>query len=160
MPRKEDALKKIAKKRMGEMFGEKGDFRGLNAFFPKSKPDKNKDTLTKMTGVVKKDTVAKMTTVSKLAGVPNLDAVLQKLAAAVKSTPQLVYLKLYSLSHGQNRTVTDWLGYGEIAQVCNISSSTARRAIRALVSKGLIERTELKNEKEIKGSTYKVNLPL
>lgn len=158
MSKKEDALKKIAKDRIGKMFGRGNNFRGLNAFFPKashkkSHPPSKKNTVSKMNTVSKKTTVAKMNTVV------NEQTILKKISAIIKNTPQLVYLNLYRLTRGQNRTITNPLGYTEIAQLCNISNSTARRAIRTLTQKGLIERTEIKNEKDIKGSKYKTNMP-
>ena len=134
------------------MFGRGNDFRGLNAFFPKAGHKKSSHTLSK------KNTVSKKTTVAKMNTVVNEQTTLKKISAIIKATPQLVYLNLYRLTCGQNRTITNPLGYTEIAKLCNISNSTARRAIRTLTQKGLIERTEIKNEKDIKGSEYKINI--
>lgn len=154
MPRKEDALKKVAEERMKEMFGGKNKFRGLNAFFPKTKSEESKKAIAKKLTVDKKSTVVKMTTVV------DEDAILQKIGSILTPTPQLVYLRLYRLTFNRDRTITDWLGYGHIARQCNISHRTAQRAIETLITKGLIERVEVKNEKDIKGSRYKVKVPL
>lgn len=153
MPQKEDVLKKFAEERMKEMFGEKNGFRGLNAYFPKTKLSKGKQPIAKKSTVDKKPAVAKMTMVV------DEDTILQKIGAFLTSTPQLVYLRLYRLTSNQGRTITDWLGYTEIARQCNISHRTTQRAIEVLLNKGLIERIEVKNEKDLKGSRYKINLP-
>ena len=143
---------------MGKMFGRGNNFRGLNAFFPKA-GHKKSHPLPKKTTVSKMNTVSKKTTVAKMTTVVNEQPILEKISAIIKTTPQLVYLNLYRLACRQNRTITNPLGYTEIAQLCNISNSTARRAVRTLTQKGLIERTEIKNEKDIKGSEYKINMP-
>ena len=138
---------------MSEMFGQKKDFRGLNAFFPKTHSMEAKHT------PPKKDTVPKKSTVPKVGTVLSNATLLKKLNSIIKANVQLVYLNLYKLSHNQHKTTTDWLGYKEIALQCNISHNTARRAIHTLTQKGLIERVEVKNEKDVKGSRYCVILP-
>ena len=153
MPQKENDLKKIAKERMGEMFGQKKDFRGLNAFFPKAHSREAIHTLPK------KDTVPKLGRVPKVGTVLNNVTLLEKLNSVIRGNVQLVYLNFYKLSYNQNKTTTDWLGYKEIALQCSISYNTARRAIHALIQKKLIERVEVKNEKDVKGSRYCVILP-
>ena len=159
MPQKENDLRKIAKERMGEMFGKKKDFRGLNAFFPKSHSKEIIHALPKKDTVPKKSTLPKLGRVPKVGTVLNNATLLEKLNPVIKSSVQLVYLNFYKLSHSQNQTTTDCLGYKEIAVQCNISYNTARRAIHTLVQKRLIERVEIKNEKDVKGSRYRVILP-
>jgi len=159
VPQKENDLRKIAKERMGEMFGQKKDFRGLNAFFPKICSSEAKHTLPKKDTVPKKSTLPKLGRVPKVGTVLNNATLLEKLNPVIKSSVQLVYLNFYKLSHSQNQTTTDCLGYKEIAVQCNISYNTARRAIHTLVQKRLIERVEIKNEKDVKGSRYRVILP-
>jgi len=159
VPQKENDLRKIAKERMGEMFGQKKDFRGLNAFFPKSHSKETIHALPKKDTVPKKSTLPKLERAPKVGTVLNNATLLEKLNSVIKGNVQLVYLNFYKLSHNQNKTTTGWLGYKEIALQCNISYNTVRRAIHTLTQKKLIERSEVKNEKDVKGSRYRVILP-
>ena len=144
---------------MGEMFGQKKDFRGLNAFFPKSHSKETIHALPKKDTVPKKSTLPKLERAPKVGTVLNNATLLEKLNSVIKGNVQLVYLNFYKLSHNQNKTTTGWLGYKEIALQCNISYNTVRRAIHTLTQKKLIERSEVKNEKDVKGSRYRVILP-
>lgn len=144
---------------MGEMFGRKNEFRGLNAFFPKNGHKKSSHTMLKKTTVSKMNTVSKTPAAVKLTTVSNKQVMPPIMNSTIKSTTKLVFLSLYQLSQGKNkRAITGWLGYKQIAELCNISISTTRRAIRKLTQKGLIERIEVKNGRDIKGSKYKINI--
>lgn len=137
---------------MEEMFGHKKDFKGLNAFFPKSGHKKQEAAL------FKKDTVSQKSTVVNATTVLSETEILEKLAGLLKPSFQVIYLNFYALTYKQNLATTGWLGYRHIAELCNVSLSTARRAVHTLTQKGLIVRTAVKNEK-VKGSKYKVILP-
>jgi len=79
VPQKENDLRKIAKERMGEMFGQKKDFRGLNAFFPKSHSKETIHALPKKDTVPKKSTLPQVGTGPKMGTVLNNATLLEKL---------------------------------------------------------------------------------
>lgn len=73
--------------------------------------------------------------------IPN--AILDSLLPQIEPFEQLVYLRLYRLSHGF-RSETCLIGLDRLATVCRISPSTAVRAIRELEAKRLIRRLQAK----------------
>ena len=80
-----------------------------------------------------------------------LDNVLPKLSP----TEAVVFLRLYRLSVGFN-TDTCIVGITSLLKACNISEQTCRTALRRLINLNLIEQLEVLNNKEIKGTTYKI----
>ena len=91
--------------------------------------------------------------------VPN--AVLDGLLPQLEPFEQLVYLRLYRLSHGF-RNETCLIGLDRLSAVCKISPSSAIRAIRGLESKGLIRRLRAKlggKMSEIRGNQFWVFRP-
>ncbi|HEX2521596.1 MAG TPA: hypothetical protein VHP35_05665 [Terriglobia bacterium] len=73
--------------------------------------------------------------------VPN--AILDSLLPQLEPFEQLVYLRLYRLSHGF-RNETCLIGLDRLSSVCKISPSSTIRAIRGLEGKGLIRRLRAK----------------
>lgn len=82
-----------------------------------------------------------VTPVRGVTGIPN--AILDSLLPQLEPFEQLVYLRLYRLSHGF-RSETCLIGLDRLATVCKISPSTTIRAIRDLESKGLVRRLQAK----------------
>ncbi len=78
-----------------------------------------------------------VTPVRGVTGIPN--AILDSLLPQLEPFEQLVYLRLYRLSHGF-RSETCLIGLDRLATVCKISPSSAIRAIRELENKRLIRR--------------------
>jgi len=104
-------------------------------------------------------TVDKMPTVDKMSTVVNEDLLRDKLKLLITSSQQSVYLSLYKRSSTSDKDATNWVGYGELAKEIGISLKTVQRAIDKLISARLIERTDIINTAEIKGSQYQVLLP-
>jgi hypothetical protein len=100
-----------------------------------------------------------LTPVRGVTAVPN--AVLDGLLPQLEPFEQLVYLRLYRLSHGF-RNETCLIGLDRLSSVCKISPSSAIRAIRGLESKGLIRRLRAKlggKMSEIRGNQFWVFRP-
>jgi DNA-binding Lrp family transcriptional regulator len=51
---------------------------------------------------------------------------------------QIVLRRLYRLSYGFNRQITDSVGINKLSQKCNLGESTVKRAIKSLSDRGLI----------------------
>ena len=113
----------------------------------------------KMSTVDKLTTVVKKTTVDKMFTVVNEDLLRDKLKLFITPGQQSVYLSLYKRSSLSGKDTTGWIGYGEIAKEVGISLKTVQRAIDKLISARLIERIDITNTAEIKGSQYRVSLP-
>jgi hypothetical protein len=91
--------------------------------------------------------------------VPN--TVLDNLLPQLEPYEQLVYLRLYRLSHGF-RTDTCLVSVDRLATACKISPSSTIRAIRDLESKGLVRRLEAKlggKMSEVRGNRFWVFRP-
>lgn len=120
------------------------------------------------TGYKPVDTRDKMSTVDKLTTVKNSkveypltdNQIPNLLSSRLKPSRLSVYSKLYRLSWGFGKDTTSLVGYYTLARHCNISAKTVKRTIQQLISIGLIERIELKNRIDQKGSIYRVFPPL
>jgi DNA-binding Lrp family transcriptional regulator len=92
--------------------------------------------------------------------VPNI--VLDGLLPKLSTTEQVIYLRLYRLSHGF-RSETCKIGFPKLASSCNISRRQAINSIEKLQELGLIQKlgSDLDNKSQhLRGNIYKVNLPL
>jgi hypothetical protein len=102
----------------------------------------------------------RLTPVRGVTAVPN--RVLDNLLPQLEPYEQLVYLRLYRLSHGF-RTDTCLVSLDRLATACKISHSSTIRAIRDLESKGLVRRLEAKlagKMSEVRGNRFWVFRPL
>ncbi|MFY9223857.1 MAG: hypothetical protein WAQ98_14380 [Blastocatellia bacterium] len=92
--------------------------------------------------------------------IPNI--VLDGLLPKLSTTEQVIYLRLYRLSHGF-RSETCKIGFPKLASSCNISRRQAINSIEKLQELGLIQKlgSDLDNKSQhLRGNIYKVNLPL
>lgn len=88
--------------------------------------------------------------------IPN--RILDGLTALLDPAANLVYLRLYRLSHGfHSETCT--VGVGKLAASVNLGVRTAERAIARLEAVGLVKRLSANFGKGVKGNTYLVRLP-
>ena len=71
---------------------------------------------------------------------------------------QAVYNRMYRLSWGYHRDCC-FVGYDGLVKSCNISKSSAVRAVTGLLEKGHIQKVEELNTKHMKGTIYRVLLP-
>jgi DNA-binding Lrp family transcriptional regulator len=69
---------------------------------------------------------------------------------------QLVFLRLYRLSIGFNKTLTDPVSYSKLAIKCNLSVSTVKRALQALEAKKLIKVLGEAKHNPIAGNQYEL----
>lgn len=123
------------------------------------------------------DTVAARATVSSLASVAPDDTVPFMAPVEIASnyfrmdvdvfdilaefqTPyeRIVYLYLYRQSYGNGRQ-TCFAGLKSIIDHCKFSKNVVRRALETLESKQHIKRLARLNERDLKGTTYRVFLP-
>ncbi len=88
--------------------------------------------------------------------IPN--TIMDHLLPLLDPTAGMLYLRLYRLSHGYRRD-TCTVGRDKLSKVLNTSSRTVFRAIDTLEKLGLIERLGTQFGGELKGNTFKVNLP-
>lgn len=72
---------------------------------------------------------------------------------------QSVYLRLYRLSHGFGQT-TCTVGMSSLMRACNIKETACRTVLRRLINLGLIQLLEVRNDGQVKGSTYVVKAGL
>ena len=101
----------------------------------------------------------RLTSVRGATAVPN--TVLDNLLPQLEPYEQLVYLRLYRLSHGF-RSDTCLVSLDRLATACKISPSSTIRAIRDLESKGMVRRLEAKlggKMSEIRGNRFWVFRP-
>jgi len=92
--------------------------------------------------------------------IPNI--VLDGLLPKLSTTEQVIYLRLYRLSHGF-RSETCKIGFPKLASSCNISRRQAINSIEKLQELGLIQKlgSDLDNKSQhLRGNIYRVNLPL
>lgn len=71
---------------------------------------------------------------------------------------RIVYLYLYRQSYGYGRQ-TCFVGLKSIIDHCKFSKNVVRRALETLESKHHIKRLARLNERDLKGTTYRVFLP-
>ncbi len=71
---------------------------------------------------------------------------------------RIVYLYLYRQSHGYSRP-TCFSGLKAIIDHCKFSKNVVRRALETLEGKQHIKRLARMNERDLKGTTYRVFLP-
>jgi hypothetical protein len=71
---------------------------------------------------------------------------------------RVVYLYLYRLSYGFNRQ-TCFVGLKSIIDNCKVSKNVVRRALETLEAKKQIRRLDRINERDLKGTIYRVFLP-
>jgi DNA-binding Lrp family transcriptional regulator len=101
----------------------------------------------------------RLTPVRGVTAVPN--TVLDNLLPQLEPYEQLVYLRLYRLSHGF-RNDTCLVSVDRLATACKISPSSTIRAIRDLERKGMVRRLEAKlggKMSEIRGNRFWVFRP-
>jgi helix-turn-helix protein len=101
----------------------------------------------------------RLTPVRGVTAVPN--SVLDNLLPQLEPYEQLVYLRLYRLSHGF-RNDTCLVSLDRLAAACKISPSSTIRAIRDLESKGMVRRLEAKlggKMSEVRGNRFWVFRP-
>lgn len=116
-------------------------------------------------------TVSASATVSDSATVPVLDRVkitsnffamdndvFDKLPERQSPAEQVVYRYLYRIAYGWHRQ-TCFIGLKALSKRCNMSKNTVRLALDGLESKGHIKTLQIFNEKEMKGTMYRVYLP-
>lgn len=124
----------------------------------------------KMTTVVSKSTVVhkpmvapKTTVVNKTMVPQNHFLIDNKVSDILVSTltpnQQSIYLKLYRLSYGTNKNITDLVGYRSLAKECNLSLKTSQRVINFLIKNKYIKRVDYVNTAQEKGSKYRVYSP-
>ncbi len=118
----------------------------------------------KMSTVVSKTTVAPKTTVVNKTMVPqNYFLIDNKVSDILVSTltpnQQSIYLKLYRLSYGTNKNITNLIGYRSLAKECNLSLKTSQRVINFLIKNKYIKRIDYVNTAQEKGSKYRVYSP-
>ena len=141
---KRKALKNIPKpdeKKLAIFYGENSE----SSETPKKEPEMS--------------TVARMPTVDKMSTVVNENLLRETLKSLITPSQQSVYLSLYKRSSGAGKNATDCIGYGVLAKETGISLKTVQRAIDKLINVRLIERIDITNTAEIKGSQYQVMLP-
>ena len=120
---------------------------------------------------VPEPTVSDAATVSASATVPGSDRVkitsnfftmdndvFDKLPELQTPAEQLVYRYLYRIAYGWHRQ-TCFIGLKALSRRCNMSKNTVRAALDGLESKGHVKALEVINEKEMKGTIYRVFLP-
>ena len=71
---------------------------------------------------------------------------------------QLVYRYLYRESYGR-KSRTCFVGLKTLTETCQLSKNTVRRALDSLEAKGHIRRVERFNDRDHKGTIYRVFLP-
>ena len=101
----------------------------------------------------------RLTSVRGVTAVPN--TVLDNLLPQLEPYEQLVYLRLYRLSHGF-RTDTCLVSVDRLATACKISPSSTIRAVRDLERKGMVRRLEAKlggKMSEVRGNRFRVFRP-
>jgi hypothetical protein len=97
-------------------------------------------------------------TVAPTSGYTTVWAVDDVLAPLQTPAEQCVYRQLYRLSFGLQNT-TCCIGQGALARRCNVSKGTVRIALVGLLQKKHIAELETVNQKEVKGTVYRVFLP-
>jgi DNA-binding Lrp family transcriptional regulator len=101
----------------------------------------------------------RLTPVRGVTAVPN--TVLDNLLPQLEPYEQLVYLRLYRLSHGF-RTDTCLVSVDRLATACKISPSSTIRAVRDLERKGMVRRLEAKlggKMSEVRGKVFRPPFP-
>jgi hypothetical protein len=71
---------------------------------------------------------------------------------------QLIYLHLYRESHGRRSRIC-FIGLKSLIETCQLSKNTVRKALESLEEKGHIRRLERFNDRNHKGTLYRVFLP-
>ncbi len=116
-------------------------------------------TVDEVSTVDQKTTVDKMSTVDKKATATNETIINDKLKMSLTHSQQAVYTSLYNRSYTRNQDITDWVGYNELAKELNISSKTVQRSVDKLVLLHFIERVDIINTAQTKGSKYRLIQP-
>ena len=86
------------------------------------------------------------------------NAISDRLAPEQSVFEQAIYNRMYRLSWGYHRDAC-FAGYGGLSRACNMSKSSAQRAVAGLLEKGHIEQIDVVNNKHLKGTIYRVLLP-
>lgn len=113
-------------------------------------------TVDKVTTVDKMPTENKTSTVDKMSTVVNEETLRVNLRSLITHSQQLIYLALYKRAYKQGQDVTNWTGYNELSKELQVSLKTVQRAIERLIEVKLIERINVSNTAEIKGSKYRI----
>ena len=89
--------------------------------------------------------------------IPN--EVFDEILPTLKTAEQAVYLRLYRLSHGFNRT-TCHVGLQTLANKCRLSLSQTRFAVRNVAARGLVRVVGVDLTSKERGTTYEVFAPV
>jgi hypothetical protein len=129
------------------------------------------DTVSPFATVSKSDTVSFSATVDSLetAEIPEqvkltsnyflMDAdVFDVLPMVQTPLEQAIYLHLYRQSYGRNCR-TCFAGLKTLTEICRLSKNTVRKALESLEKKGHIQRVERLNNRNHKGTLYRIHLP-
>jgi hypothetical protein len=85
-----------------------------------------------------------------------LNDVVDVVLPTLEPIEQVVLLRLYRLTRGFQRDTCD-VGFGALANQCNIARSRAQVSVKKLIALGHVQ--QLSNEKQQGGNTYRINLP-
>jgi hypothetical protein len=137
----------------------------------------DEDTVIRSDTVSRDATVSPLHTVSSPATVSSLDTVSQSehveltsnyfiidadvfdlLPKFQTSLEQLIYLHLYRESYGRRSRIC-FIGLKSLIETCQLSKNTVRKALESLEEKGHIRRLERFNDRNHKGTLYRVFLP-
>lgn len=117
------------------------------------------DTVSPVTTVSSRDPVISHEQVELTSNYFSMDAdvfdILPKVQAPFE---QLVYRYLYRESYGR-KSRTCFVGLKTLTETCQLSKNTVRRALDSLEAKGHIRRVERFNDRDHKGTIYRVFLP-
>lgn len=81
--------------------------------------------------------------------IPNLD-----------TYEQSIFRRIYRLSYGFNRDITDAVSVSKLAEKCNIGTTKAKEAIKTLEAKGYIQVLSDKSGNPKGGNRYRINLDI
>lgn len=126
------------------------------AIFYGQAEEKKAESPQQMSTVVKMPTENKTSTVDKMSTVVDEETLRISLRSLITHSQQLIYLALYKRACKQGQEVTNWTGYNELSKELQVSLKTVQRAIERLIEVKLIERINVSNTAEIKGSKYRI----
>jgi hypothetical protein len=81
---------------------------------------------------------------------------LDEVLPALNAYEQVLLIRLYRLSYGFRRKITDHVGKKTLADKCNMSIAMVKKVLKSLESRGLIETIPDRSNDPTKGNKYRV----
>jgi hypothetical protein len=83
-------------------------------------------------------------------------SLLDELLPVLNTYEQVLLVRLYRLSYGCGRDITDHVGKGALADKCNMSVAMVKKVLKSLEGRGLIEKVLDTSNHPNKGNRYRV----